>query len=231
MACPARAAAFGTFDPERIAQWLIERYRAKLVAWARPGERTSMPDFDHARFGPVIAELLQDRKLSPLDRGRPDPTFGAKLQALDAERLVAPAAIRRRELADACLAALWLYGDDLDRSHRISQGLHGREGSYWHGIMHRREGDFANAKYWFRRVGPHPIHEALAARARGLARDAAKDAAFLRARATWDPYAFVDLCEAVRAGQDGAAELCRKIQQQEWQLLFEYCYRRAIGQP
>ena len=50
-----------------------------------------MPDFDHARFGPVITELLQDRKLSPLDRGRPDPTFGPKLQALDAERLVAQA--------------------------------------------------------------------------------------------------------------------------------------------
>jgi hypothetical protein len=189
-----------------------------------------MRHFDHARFGPVIADLLQDRRLPPLDQGRPDPTLGAKLQALDAERLFAPAAIRRREMAEACLAALWLYGDDLDRSHRISQGLRSREGSYWHGIMHRREGDFANAKYWFRRVGTHPIHEALRRRARGLAPDAAEDAAFLRAQATWDPYAFVDLCEAAGAAQGGVAELCCKIQQQEWQLLFDYCYRRAIGQ-
>ena len=82
-----------------------------------------MRHFDHARFGPVIADLLQDRRVSPLDQGRPDATLGAKLQALDAERLFAPAAIRRREMAEACLAALWLYGDDLDRSHRISQGL------------------------------------------------------------------------------------------------------------
>jgi hypothetical protein len=189
-----------------------------------------MPDFDHARFGSVIADLLQDRRLSPLDQGRPDPALCAKLQALDAERLFAPAAIRRRELADACLAALWLYGDDLDRSHRVSQGLRGREGSYWHGIMHRREGDFANAKYWFRRVGFHPIHEALAARARSLARDAPDGAAYLRARTAWDPYAFVDLCEAAGAAQGGVAELGRRIQQQEWQLLFDYCYRRAIGQ-
>lgn len=190
-----------------------------------------MRDFDHARFGPVIADLLREQRLSPLDQGRPDPTLGARLQALDAERLFARGAIRRREMADACLAALWLYGDDLDRSHRISQGLRGREGSYWHGIMHRREGDFANAKYWFRRVGPHPIHEALRRRARGLAPDAAEDAAFLRAQATWDPDAFVDLCAAAGAGQSGAAELCREIQQQEWQLLFDYCYRRAIGHP
>jgi hypothetical protein len=189
-----------------------------------------MREFDHARFGPVIADLLQDRRLSPLDRGSPDPAFGAKLQALDAERLFAPAAIRHREMAEACVAALWLYGDDLDRAHRISQGLRGREGSYWHGIMHRREGDFANAKYWFRRVGPHPIHEALAGRARQLAREAAADAAVLRSQPAWNPCAFVDLCETAGAGHGGATDLCREIQRQEWQLLFDYCHRHAIGQ-
>ena len=188
-----------------------------------------MRAFDHTRFGPVIADLLQDRRVSPLDRGSPDPALRAKLQALDAERLFAPAAIRHRAMADACLAALWLYGDDLDRSHRISQGLHGREGCYWHGIMHRREGDFSNAKYWFRRVGPHPIHEALAGRARKLAREAAEDAALLREQA-WDACAFVDLCEAACVGGGGVADLCREIQRQEWQLLFDYCHRRAIGE-
>lgn len=189
-----------------------------------------MRAFDHTRFGPVIADLLQDRRVSPLDRGSPDPALGAKLQALDAERLFAPAAIRHREMADACLAALWLYGDDLDRSHRISQGLHGREGSYWHGIMHRREGDFSNAKYWFRRVGPHPIHEALAGRARELARGGPEDVAFLREQPGWDASAFVDLCETACASDGGVGDLCREVQQQEWQLLFDYCHRRAIGQ-
>ena len=50
-------------------------------------------------------------------------------------------------------AGIWLYVDDLERSHGISQNLHTAEGSYWHGIMHRREGDFSNAKYWFRQAG------------------------------------------------------------------------------
>jgi hypothetical protein len=187
-----------------------------------------MRAFDHNWFGPVIADLLQDRRVSPLDRGCPDPALCAKLLALNAERLFAPAAIRHRELADACLAALWLYADDLDRSHRISQGLHGREGSYWHGIMHRREGDFSNAKYWFRRVGPHPIHETLARRARELASSRPQQGAFLRRQAPWDANAFVDLCETACA-DGGGADLCREIQQQEWQLLFDYCHRRAIG--
>jgi hypothetical protein len=55
------------------------------------------------------------------------------------------------------------------------------------------------------------------------------DAASLRWSSTWDPAAFVDLCQAACTGQSGAAELCRRIQAREWQLLFDYCYRRAVG--
>jgi hypothetical protein len=188
-----------------------------------------MRAFDPAAYGAVVAGLLQGDRLMPLDHGRPDPDLGHELQALSADRLFAPAPVRQREMAQACLAGLWLYADDLDRSHRISQGLHDREGSYWHGIMHRREGDYSNAKYWFRRVGGHPIHEALGGRARRLAGAAGEAPEFLQARASWDPAAFVDLCEDACAGRNGAAELCRKIQQLEWHLLFDYCYRRAVG--
>jgi hypothetical protein len=57
---------------------------------------------------------------------------------------------------------LWLLAGELDRSHVVSQSLETDEGSYWHGIMHRREGDFWNSKYWFRKVGRHPVMEQLA---------------------------------------------------------------------
>jgi hypothetical protein len=45
----------------------------------------------------------------------------------------------------------------------------------------------------------------------------------------WDPFAFVDLCQSVARGQTAARELCLDIQQAEWELLFDYCYREAVG--
>ena len=59
-------------------------------------------------------------------------------------------------------SSLFLLAGDLERSHRISQDIEDADGSFLHGIMHRREGDYSNAKYWFRRVGDHPVIDRLA---------------------------------------------------------------------
>ncbi|MBM3796805.1 MAG: hypothetical protein FJW31_22770 [Acidobacteria bacterium] len=65
-------------------------------------------------------------------------------------------------LPEEAMAELWLLFDDLDRSHQIYQRLDSREAAFWHGIVHRREPDPANAAYWFRRVGRrHAIFPAL----------------------------------------------------------------------
>src|SRR3954447_7892804 len=62
----------------------------------------------------------------------------------------------RPDDARAMLSGLWLYFDWLDESHRISQDLPSATGSFWHAIMHRREGDFSNSKYWYARCQGHP---------------------------------------------------------------------------
>src|ERR1035437_973223 len=52
-----------------------------------------------------------------------------------------------------CLhAGLWLLADDLPTAHVLCQDVPTVYGSAWHAHLHRREGDFANARYWWRRA-------------------------------------------------------------------------------
>jgi hypothetical protein len=134
-------------------------------------------------------------------------------------------------MASACLAGLYLLYDGLDESHAISQSIETPTGSYWHGIMHRREPDYGNAKYWFRRVGNHPVFATLVVAARELAASEKLDrpADFLVEQGAWDPFHFVDLCEAVAKGRSTSGMLCRQIQRRECELLFDHCYRAAIS--
>src|SRR5438128_4903185 len=97
----------------------------------------------------------------------------------------------RREDASAMLAGLWLYFDWLDQSHRISQQLENPTGSFWHAIMHRREGDFSNSKYWYARCASHPTMQTLAANAPRLINEMPADKSMLRLIASgWNPNAF-----------------------------------------
>jgi hypothetical protein len=179
-------------------------------------------------YSSAVKELLAEDRLAPLGPGRPNESVRAQLEALTPEGLFSPEAVRDPDMATACLCALWLCHDFVDEAHRLCQDLETREGSYWHALVHRREPDFANSKYWFRRVGRHSLFLALNLVAAELARASPSDpaAAFLTTQTEWDPFAFVDLCQA--ASRDRSLEpLCRQIQQGEWLLLFDYCYQHA----
>jgi hypothetical protein len=43
------------------------------------------------------------------------------------------------------------------------------------------------------------------------------------------PEAFVDFCERVRDSHSSDEGLARRVQLLEWQLLFDWCYRKAVG--
>ncbi|MBI3118624.1 MAG: hypothetical protein HYZ00_08055 [Candidatus Hydrogenedentes bacterium] len=107
----------------------------------------------------AVKPLLQHL---PLDRAMPEltPKHAAPFNVL---KMVEQIIQDHPEVGGSppLCAGLWLYVDDLDRSHAISQGIETPTGWFWHAIMHRREGDFSNSHYWYRRVGWHPAMDAL----------------------------------------------------------------------
>ncbi len=191
-----------------------------------------MSAFDPTAYGSAFAELLNTPRIMALDPGEENGPAKAGLEALDLDAAFAPNRISDRMMAEGCRSALWLYHDFLVTSHTISQQITTPTGSYWHGIMHRREPDYPNGKHWFGRVGDHDIYPELRDEAATIASgtdNLPDEAAYLMSQSSWDPFAFIDLCEGANVGGVPAGDLCRGIQQREWELLFDYCYRKATA--
>ncbi|MCX6368478.1 MAG: hypothetical protein NTX57_17485 [Armatimonadetes bacterium] len=58
-------------------------------------------------------------------------------------------------------ALLHLLNDDLDAAHKLVQ-VHEEDSTanYIHQLVHRREGDWGNTRYWVGMTGPHPFYDA-----------------------------------------------------------------------
>jgi hypothetical protein len=128
----------------------------------------------------------------------------------------------------ALKSGLLLWNDDLDGSHTIAQDLDDHHGAYLHGVMHRREPDYGNSKYWFRRVGAHPLFPQLRTAALDLLSEApAKDKVrkAIESAKDWDAFAMVDWCEA--AAEEREVAFLRTLQALEIQGLTYYWLDQA----
>jgi hypothetical protein len=131
-------------------------------------------------------------------------------------------------LGDAKMFALVRGGlfyalDALPEAHAIFQEATDDPGAYWHGMLHRREGDFDNARYWFRRAGVLPFFAE-------MHRGACAHSELMARQSNWDPYLFTGQCEQTRFGADEFAGEMQALQRVEFDAIFDYCWRRsALG--
>jgi hypothetical protein len=60
--------------------------------------------------------------------------------------------LTNRSHAGCLRSLLLLQAGELESSHSIVQEVPGTDAAYIHGMIHRAEGDYSNAKYWFRQA-------------------------------------------------------------------------------
>jgi hypothetical protein len=139
----------------------------------------------------------------------PDQELIAFLRNADLERLGGYSS----GMAPFVRSLLLLAAGDLERAHLLVQEASNADGTYIHGMVHRIEDDFDNARYWFRRTAVHPV-------AAEIYRRAAANSPKVASCATWDPVWMTDWMEASR--KSGADEELRAVLAIESEVLLEH---------
>ena len=181
----------------------VSGLRAGVFGWLR--EDLAMA------YSAFITDFLREAKVPRLSLKDPPPD----------ERLIAKAAeAKDREITGeensnvGCIRSLlFLAAGELDQAHRLAQEIPTSAGSYIHGMIHRIDDDFGNARYWFRRARTVPA-------AAEMYRRAAAASVTVASHPSWDPFAVSDMVEASRI--DGVSDELRAVLTVEFEVLLEF---------
>jgi hypothetical protein len=187
----------------------------------------------HEAWPPRVRQILDghpDAYAELVPRGGTPALATAALGSVSADQLFDGKVVSRVD-ADGALAGLWLWLDGLDESHQIVQSAQSGTLAFWHAVMHRREGDFWNSKYWYARCRSHPVLGELGPAARELLGTESPALRHVLEGDAWDADGFVDLVERVHVNpaSDPLRQAAVQLQRLEWRHLFAHCARRAVG--
>ncbi|MFN7877578.1 MAG: hypothetical protein ACK5PB_19835 [Pirellula sp.] len=119
-------------------------------------------------------------------------------------------------------ALIWLRAGSIQRAHELVQDASTGFQAYIHGMIHRLEGDYWNAKYWFRNAGRNTVGQII------------ERINVLETMVTFDPSLLVDRleqfhrsCKLARppqecSGNGEAMAIVRELEQ-EWWAVWNLC--------
>lgn len=160
------------------------------------------------------------------------PPLPADLDGLRPGTGLLPSEAVSGEAAQVLIALIFIARGALDAAHDIVGSLDSAEATYAHAMIHRREGastgeaglpGYSNSRYWFSCLGDHPLFAQVAQFAA-----AQPGAPRTMKSAEWQPAAFVQHCaNSEKSGSSEALAFCAAVQQNEWELLFDWCVELA----
>jgi hypothetical protein len=179
----------------------------------------------------VLSRLRSRKTMPPLTpEYAGHPRLDEEIAALS-EQLLAEERPDGLLSAQAWKAALHLWNDSLAAAHELVEHMETPTGAALHGIMHRREGDYDNAKYWFHRAGDHPAFHSLQSRATNFLRQQAIPRGPLKEafdkmimQGNWNPYLFIHsvAIQESRHGEDETRGLLEQLQQLELEAMIRF---------
>lgn len=202
-------------------------------------EKPLVTELARLNFAPEVTALLLARGTAlPALVWHARPNQGAKttLDAIDGAKLFGRDAITDEPMAAAVRALLYLWNGWPDDCQMHSQAAGTDERTYLEGIRQRQAGNAEQAKAAFRQLNGHPAHQKLAACALDLIGPHGgpllqRLKQIVELDGQWEPFMFVDVFEQACTSKLDLVgeELVRRIQAEEFALLFVYCYQQGTG--
>jgi hypothetical protein len=201
-------AAVGTATINRAGCWAFEGRVAVHFCVCREYSGMAYPAF--------ITDFLRKTQLPRLSVQEPAP---------DKQLIQRVAEADDDEIASAngpeakCIRSLlYLAAGGVDQAHRIVQEISTSDAAYIHGIIHRIDDDFDNARYWFRRAGMQPATAE-------MYRRAAANSLTVAGHPIWDPLLVTDMVETSRTA--GVTQELRAILTIEFEVLLLFLSNRT----
>jgi len=202
-------------------------------------ERPLLMELARLDFAPEVTAMLLARGTALpalVWHGRPNHAAKTTLDAIDDAKLFGRDAVSDPHMAAAVRSLLYLWNGWPDDCHMHSQGAGTQERAFLEGIRQRHAGNTEQAKAAFRELNGYSPYQKLARRALELIGPHG-DPLLQRLKqiveldGQWEPFMFVDVFEQARTGKLDSAgeELVRRIQAEEFALLFIHFYQQAVG--